>query len=104
MIPRPAPTRPGRKRKRRYKLDSYDLLRKRILEETELAILIGLQFPERAVRIPTVEAGTGSFDPDFSARFWQELLELDEATLKLLSGPDRSDRSFSGAAEPHLSL
>ena len=71
MISRPAPTRPRRGRKRRYKLDSYDLLRKRMLAETELAILIGLQFPERAVRIPTVEAGTDRFDPEFSARFWQ---------------------------------
>ncbi len=31
-----------------------------MIEETELAIFVGLRFPERAVRIPRMKTGNGA--------------------------------------------
>ncbi len=63
----------------RRRLEPLDAVRRRIIRETEAALYYGLQFPERAVRIPTVEVGKGRFDPAFSARFWDETLGIEEA-------------------------
>jgi len=57
-------------------LSSYDELRKRIMRETEAAILIGLRFPERTCRIPIVEVGKGTFSRRFADEFWQAVLGL----------------------------
>ena len=67
------------KRNGRYRWDVYAALRKRIIHETELALALGLQFPERMPRIPTVEVGNGEFHPAFAAQYWQEVLGMDEA-------------------------
>jgi len=59
-------------------------LRARMIRETELALLVGLQFPERTVRIPTLEVGKGTFRPVFAARFWQQTLGLKAASAARL--------------------
>ncbi len=66
------------KRNGRFRWDVYAHLRKRILRETELALAVGMQFPGRMPRIPTVEAGKGEFQPAFAARFWEEVLDLED--------------------------
>ncbi len=58
---------------------TFATLRKRMIAETELALLIGLRFPERMPRIPTVEAGKETFPAEFAARFWAEALGIDMA-------------------------
>ena len=45
----------------------------------ELALTIGLQFPERMPRIPTVEVGKGEFHPAFATQYWRGVLGMDEA-------------------------
>lgn len=50
---------------------------RRMIRETELALLVGLRHPKHATRIPTIEVGTGAFDSRFADRFWNEVLELD---------------------------
>lgn len=52
-------------------------LRERMLRETELALLVGLESPRQVVRIPTIEVGKGSFHPLFAARFWEQALGLE---------------------------
>ncbi len=63
---------------------AYGALQGRMIEETELALLYGLRFPDRMPRIPTMEVGTGRFHPVFAANFWQEALELDEDEYEAL--------------------
>ena len=62
----------------------YAEMRRRMIEETELALFIGLCFPERVQRIPTMEVGGARFHPTFAARFWQDVLDLDEPEIALL--------------------
>ena len=64
-------------RKHRFRIDSFEALRRRMIAETELALLYGLRFPERIPRIPTIEVGVGSFQPDFAAQYWSEALGID---------------------------
>ena len=59
---------------RRKIRDKYGGMRRRMIHETELGLLIGLHFPERMPRIPAVEVGKGSFDPKFAEAFWDEAL------------------------------
>ena len=54
--------------------DKFDATRRRMIAETEIGLLIGLRFPERARRIPVIEIGTGSFHPRFARGFWEEAL------------------------------
>lgn len=63
---------------RRRLQKSLDKVRKRLIHETEIALLYGLRFPERHLRIPAVRAGTGSFDPAFAEAFWNEALGLSD--------------------------
>lgn len=73
---------------RRIKEDFYARMRKRLVRETEAALLYGLTFPDRVPRIPTVQVGCGTFHPAFAAQWWCNTLELDEATYRELSrGP-----------------
>ncbi|UCC30588.1 MAG: hypothetical protein JSU86_20630 [Phycisphaerales bacterium] len=71
-------------RLRRFRVDSFDALRKRMIAETELALLVGLRFPDRMPRIPTMEVGSGRFHPDFATRYWSQTLEVDMAELAAL--------------------
>jgi len=58
----------------RTKRRKYADLRERLIKETELALFIGLRFPQRVPRIPAIEVGGRSFDPDFAQEFWDSLL------------------------------
>lgn len=60
----------------------------RLIAETELALLVGLRFPKRMPRIPTIKLGAGEFDPEFSLRFWSEALGVDAAELTSLNNSD----------------
>ncbi len=64
-------------RLRRLERSLFGALRRRMIAETELALLVGLRFPDRSPRIPTMEVGTGRFHPDFAAQFWSETLGID---------------------------
>ena len=68
----------------RFQVDKFGALRKRMIAETELALLIGLKFPDRAPRIPTMRVGIGSFRPEFAAQFWGETLGIDLEELAAL--------------------
>jgi len=80
----------------RPRSESLDSVRRRIIHETEAALLYGLQFPDRAPRIPRMEVGQGAFAPAFAARFWAQTLGLDETALHALDPSDRR-RSTSPA-------
>ena len=69
---------------RTFKYDPAAALRKRMIRETEVVLLFGLRFPKRLPRIPTVEVGKGSFDPEFAEQFWEEALGLDERQVAVL--------------------
>ena len=58
-------------RRRRKSLED---LRSQLIRETELGLYIGLKFPERVPRIPSIEVGRASFDPKQAEAFWLELL------------------------------
>ena len=73
----------------RRRLEPLDAVRLRIIHETEAALYYGLSFPDRAVRIPTVEVGKGRFDPVFAANFWGETLGIDNAEPAALDPSDR---------------
>jgi hypothetical protein len=60
----------------KIKPDSYQALRRKMRRETEIALTYGLSFPDRVPAIPTIEVGTGSFDPVFAEQYWAERLEL----------------------------
>ena len=59
----------------------YDRIRRRMIRETEIALYVGFLYPDRAIRIPTLEMGRGEFRPNYAAWFWSEL--LDESTNPL---------------------
>ena len=82
----------------RPRSESLDAVRRRIIHETEVALLYGLRFPDRAPRIPRVEAGRGAFAPGFAARFWAQTLGLDGTELASLDPSDRrrSTNALSG--------
>ena len=62
--------------KPKFKLDEYELLRRRMLHETEAALLLGLCNPEQSVRIPRVRVGKGKFTRAFAAGFWHQHLGI----------------------------
>jgi hypothetical protein len=59
---------------RRVKEEAYAALRKKIIRETETALLYGVLFPERVPRIPVVEVGTARFHPEFARQWWDQVL------------------------------
>ncbi len=61
----------------RMETDLLGPVRRRMIEETELAMLYGLCFPERHPRIPTMEAGTRRFNPAYAAEFWSSALGVE---------------------------
>lgn len=56
---------------------SLDVVRIRMIRETELALHVGLTHPTAGVRIPAKEVGTESFSPDFAEQFWRDALGLE---------------------------
>ena len=61
----------------RRRRESLDVVRHQIIHETEAALLYGLHFPDRAIRIPTVEVGKRRFDRVFAANFWSRTLGIE---------------------------
>ena len=72
---------------RRRRRESLDVVRHRIIHETEAALLYGLHFPDHAVRIPTVEVGKRRFDRVFAANFWSRTLGIEGAEQAALDPP-----------------
>lgn len=62
----------------RRRLESFDVLRRRMIRETEAALEYGLLHPQTIAPIPVVEVGKGSFDPSFAHWFWHHALELSD--------------------------
>ena len=62
---------------RRLRQQTYDVLRCRMIRETEVALLHLLRCGDATPRIPTVEAGKGVFHPTFATRYWSDRLGLD---------------------------
>ncbi len=58
----------------RSRQESLDVLRFRVIRETEAALLYGLEHPEATTRIPVVEVGKGAFAPAVADRFWAHVL------------------------------
>ena len=85
-------------RPRRFRLrrDSFDTVRRRMIAETELALLIGLRFPERSRRIPTIEAGRGVFHRRVAEQFWSEALGIDLSELATICSHESTDAASSG--------
>jgi len=72
---------------RRKKHETYEEMRRRMIAETELALLYGLRFPERTDRIPTLISGTASFNRSVTVRFWAQALGMEEADVAHLNEP-----------------
>jgi hypothetical protein len=72
----------ARRKRFRAGIDPATAFRRKLIAETELAILIGLTFPDRAARIPRIEVGKGGFGPRFSAQFWAGALGVDVEELR----------------------
>lgn len=71
----------------RFHGNGYSAMRRRIIAETEFAIALGLRYPGRVPRIPTIEVGTGTFSPAFASRFWAATLDMDVTQLDGASRP-----------------
>ena len=52
----------------------WDELRARLVAETSEWLTDAIEHPERAVRIPVVQAGTGEFPPSLARAFWEPVL------------------------------
>lgn len=62
---------------RRRAILSLDRWRRRLIRETETALVVGLLHPERNPRIPTIMVGVGEFDSRWAQRWWNSVLELE---------------------------
>ncbi len=60
----------------RLRQQTCDVLRCRMIRETEVALLYLLRCGDEARRIPTVEAGKGVFHPTFATQYWSDRLGL----------------------------
>ncbi len=83
----------------RLRRESLDNVRRRIIHETEAALYYGLHFPDRIIRIPTVEVGKSRFDPVFAANFWSRTLGI-ECTKHPALDPGECRRSTSLSLPP----
>ena len=52
----------------------WEEVRARMIAETSTWLTDALQHPERAVRIPVVQAGKGDFPPSLTEAFWDPVL------------------------------
>lgn len=56
------------------RLESWAVIRARMLRETERFIEEALRCPEKQIHIPCIKAGTGSFSRVFANLFWAQIL------------------------------
>lgn len=68
--------------------DNYQELRRRMIRETEFALLAGLAAGPRIPRIPTIECGRGTFPPNLADKFWGEMLAINEVERARLTGSE----------------
>jgi hypothetical protein len=61
-------------RLRKYRHESWEEMRVRLVAETSLFLTEALQHPELVVRIPMIPAGTGRFPPSLTRSFWEQVL------------------------------
>ena len=61
----------------RRAMQSLDGWRRKLIRETESALLSGLLHPERNPRIPIVMVEAGQFDSRWARRWWNSVLELE---------------------------
>ncbi len=54
--------------------ETWEVIRTRMLRETEAFLELGLLQPERFRRIPAVPVGTCSFPRGFADAFWAQVL------------------------------
>jgi len=71
----------------RRRRESLDVVRERIIHESEAALLYGLLSPDHAVRIPTVEVGKSRFARFFAPNFWSRTLGIEPTELAALDPP-----------------
>lgn len=55
-------------------LESWVMIRRRMLRETEAFLDDALGHPERQIRIPVVRAGEAEFAHGFACLFWSQIL------------------------------
>ncbi len=60
--------------RRRHRRETWEQTRARLIAETSAFIEECLRHPERAVRIPTIPAGSGRFPPSLTPAFWDPIL------------------------------
>lgn len=60
----------------RQAVSSFEALRRKMIRETEVALLYGLRFPDRVPRIPAVPVSEAHFSREYASRFWGDLLGL----------------------------
>jgi hypothetical protein len=56
------------------RIESWGVIRGRMIRETERFFEEALLHPERQVRIPAIKVGTGSFTRTFADLFWAQVL------------------------------
>ena len=61
-------------RVRRWRAESFEELRARVVAETSTYLTECLRHPELTVRIPTIPADSARFPPSFTMSFWDPLL------------------------------
>ena len=59
---------------RRWRDESHEQMRARIIAETSAYVTECLKHPELAVHIPMIPAGSDRFPPSFSMSFWDPVL------------------------------
>lgn len=59
---------------RRVSQEDWEVIRARMLRETEHFLEEGLRRPERHRRIPAIPVGQGSFPRGFADLFWSQVL------------------------------
>ncbi len=57
--------------------DPFARLRKKLIRETEVALLYASHFPLRTPQFPTIEVNRGTFRASFAKQFWSATLDLD---------------------------
>ncbi len=58
----------------RASLESWVMIRRRMLRETEAFLDDALRHPERQIVIPAVRDGEAEFTPAFAGLFWSQVL------------------------------
>lgn len=58
----------------RRRFESWEVIRARMMRETEYFLEEGLRHPERLRWIPVIPVGTGAFTQRFASAFWSQVL------------------------------